>query len=236
MKQLLLTIVIVCMPIVLIAENEYHSMLKSGRTWKMTATSGPTSIVFTVSLKGPVEFDGKSCFEMVTLLDGENYNQTAGTYFYEDSKCVYVYNYFDYDRYPNQWIKRFDFNLEVGEDGVKSVDYVPIDDVTYRSLNFGEYSWIEGIGDSRFGIFPISIFYETNILHNRNNLTVHFSSFDDNKLIFTDEQYQSAITCISPTHESTACNMPLFDLYGRCIQGEPRKGIYVKGGRKFLRK
>ena len=209
------------------AQNDYKKMLDVSRLW----TYYEESLV--VSLEGPVEVSGKNCYQIYARIANESVSSPTGMYIYEESKCVYVYNYYDYDSYPNQWIKRFDFNLKEGEDGVKSIDYISIDGVSFRCLNFGEYSWIEGVGDSRFGIMPIKFFYSMPTFGNSSDLGYDFSIYEDGQLTFTNEKFMSAITRIIPSYEETDSGF-LYDLQGRRLSSVPRKGVYVRNGKKYV--
>ena len=44
----------------------------------------------------------------------------------------------------------------------------------------------------------------------------------------------SKVQCTEQNNSRIVC--PTFDLQGRRIQGEPQKGVYVRGGRKYVRK
>ena len=66
------------------------------------------------------------------------------------------------------------------------------------------------------------------------------SVYDGDKCIFTyedftKEAYHSEPVGINAVQASNS-SVPLFDLQGRRIQGEPRKGMYVLGGKKYVKK
>jgi len=209
------------------AQDGYRKMLDADRQW----TYDQGSLI--VSLDGPVEVSGKSCYQIKARIANESVSRPTGMYICEESRCVYVYNYYDYISYPNQWVKRFDFNLKIGEEGVKSIDNVLVSGETYRILNFGEYSWIEGIGDSRFGILPISFFYQTGITVGDNQ----FSVSDKGQDVFSTNQFSGVVANMNHvTVDSNLQPNSLFDLQGHRLQGEPqRKGVYIRGGRKYVR-
>ena len=213
-------------------ENNYKPLVDGRTVWKYTMpTLGSAPITLTVSLEGPVEFDGKTCYEMV-ILDDNNTNQTKGTYIYEDSGCVYVYNYWDYK--PYEWAKRFDFNLKEGENNVQSIETVTVCGVSYRCLNFGGDYWVEGIGDSRLGILPVSFFTTMPTSGNSNSPSVHLSVYRDNQLIFTNEEFQTAIANTLPETRKPVYNTFIVDgKKWNCVrytsnQPEPLS-FYLKG-------
>ena len=213
-------------------ENNYKPLVDGRTVWKYTMpTLGSAPITLTVSLEGPVEFDGKTCYEMV-ILDDNNTNQTKGTYIYEDSGCVYVYNYWDYK--PYEWAKRFDFNLKEGENNVQSIETVTVCGVSYRCLNFGGDYWVEGIGDSRLGILPVSFFTTMPTSGNSNSPSVHLSVYRDNQLIFTNEEFQTAIANTLPETRKPVYNTFVVDgKKWNCVrytsnQPEPLS-FYLKG-------
>ena len=189
----------------------------------------------TFNIDGDTIVEGRPCFKTKNK-----------EYAYESEGKVYWYR-------KDKWELMFDFSLKVGEKfcpdksmeeveylTVSSIDTIQVNGKYYRRYHFAEMlnpldGWVEGIGNMVSGpyFYPFmpSFSYQW---------FACLSVYDGDECIFTKddftkEAYHSEPVGINVMDVSNA-SAPLYDLYGRRLQGEPRKGIYVKGGRKFLRK
>lgn len=136
---------IACIVQTIYAEGKGKYVLKDGRTWNyiMYYSSGENNdtIYGSYMVEGPVEFDGKSCYQV----------SGGGTMFYEEDNCVYSYSP-DYLTGEKTWRKELDFNMTLGMDNVLSVDSILVGNQLCRRINLGYDIWVEGIGGRKCGI------------------------------------------------------------------------------------
>ena len=136
---------IACIVQTIYAEDKGKYVLKDGRTWNyiMYYSSGENNdtIYGSYMVEGPVEFDGKSCYQV----------SGGGTMFYEEDNCVYSYSP-DYLTGEKTWRKELDFNMTLGMDNVLSVDSILVGNQLCRRINLGYDIWVEGIGGRKCGI------------------------------------------------------------------------------------
>ena len=134
------------------AEGKGHKMLVNRRTWNYMSFyfigDAPADTVFhSISIDGPVEFDGKQCYKFANKPLEE-----ATNFFYEEDSKVYFYG-IDYETGEYAWREEFDFDLKPGEKDVISVDTVSVNGEYYRRLKLMNDILIEGIGSLESGIF-----------------------------------------------------------------------------------
>ena len=134
----------------------YKKMLVPGRTWNLTelhvGNDKDTIRYTTITLTGPVEFDGKECY---TIREWpERAKELFIPYYYEEDGKVYltqpVIGKEPYT-YDFEWEEMLDFGAEVGQPGVNKVDTI-IDNrgVKRRRIYSSIHPWrdtiVEGIG------------------------------------------------------------------------------------------
>ena len=79
-------------------------------------------------------------------------------------------------------------------------------------------------------------FYESALNGNHGETGTEFftiSTRDECIRMLAKEPYKKP-TAIEPTIKQTEDNTKWYDIYGRTIQGKPRKGIYIKNGKKVI--
>lgn len=89
--------------------------------------------------------------------------------------------------------------------------------------------WIEGIGvENNYPLSPWSFIMESSCKYELEEC------FIQDKLLYS----RSGTTGIEPVQDTTAkpVSDAIYDLQGRRLNGEPRKGIYVREGKKYLKK
>ena len=94
--------------------------------------------------------------------------------------------------------------------------------------------WIEGVGSVTSGIEDQQPNHEPYV-RPPGEYTVFVSCYEDGECIFTVDDYvDTSVTRFA--RSSADKNTEIFDLQGRRIQGDPQKGIYLRDGRKYVRK
>ena len=222
------------------AENDYQSMLVVGRKWNFYEINAEP---FSLGVTEMMEFNGRKCYKLCTLENGVPLSETA-RYMYEKDCKVYMWNN------ENEWNCKMDFGLSLGESmstyKVLNVDTIEIKGIKRRRLMFENQSassdfpplcWVEGIGSPYTG--PIGILGSATVPGSYYGAIV-LSIYDGDECIFTlddftKEAYHAEPVGINAINVSNT-SAPVYDLQGRRIQGEPQKGMYIRGGKKYVRK
>ena len=214
------------------AEEEPKRLLVDGRVWKMMNVTKEyypdkgwcsDTTFYSVQVKGEVEFEGKKCFKVSV---SDDY-----LYMYEDNTGVYRYTMY------NEWQKVFDFNLEIGDNDpflgapVTAIDKLVIGGVTYKKWVIGITDVvIEGIGSLADGLrlfdwIPVGGESETLFAIEENG----------QRWTFTEEDIAryEAMNVSVPTRRFSEVSS-LYDISGRRINNMPPKGVYVRGGKKYV--
>ena len=170
--------------------REDTKMLVSGRTWNyMSVYYNADTVYHSITIEGPVEFDGRQCYRI-------GQDPKLKRYFYEEGDKVYAYTIIS-DQGEYGWKEEFNFGIEPGyketyTDGditltvreCKAVDTIVVNGVQRRRLKFGDDVWVEGIGSSTSGIYSswgvvIASFMGSKLL----------SVYDGENCIFTEEDF-----------------------------------------------
>ena len=170
--------------------REDTKMLVSGRTWNyMSVYYNADTVYHSITIEGPVEFDGRQCYRI-------GQDPKLKRYFYEEGDKVYAYTIIS-DQGEYGWKEEFNFGIEPGyketyTDGdmtitvreCKAVDTIVVNGVQRRRLKFGDDVWVEGIGSSTSGIYSswgvvIGTFMGSKLL----------SVYDGEKCLFTEEDF-----------------------------------------------
>lgn len=234
MKKSILFLVL-CLTQTVYAERGRHSMLINGRTWNYMSyyfIDGTTTdtVYHSISIDGPVEFDGKLCYKFANKTSEE-----AKNFFFEEGGKVYYYG-IDYDTYEYAWNEIFNFDLKAGEKNVMSVDTICVNGEYLRRLEFMDDIWVEGIGSLSAGI--LSNWGRGEVPGSFLGSKV-ISVYDGDSCIFTAEDFTkpSITTVAEPViilqHNGTS-PQSYYDLSGRRIT-QPTKGIYIRQGRKVVK-
>ena len=234
MKKSIVFFLVLWLTQTIYAEGERHRMLVNGRTWNYMSfyDNGnmlTDTVYHSISIDGPVEFDGKQCYKFAnkTLEEAKNF-------FYEEGGKVYFYG-IDYDTDEYAWIEEFNFDLKVGEKEVISVDSVSVNGEYYRRLKLMNDVWIEGIGSLESGILSDWGESPGSFLGSK-----VISVYDGEYCIFTMEDFTkpsitNAVIPIDILHHDESIVQPYYDLQGR-PQPQPQvKGVYIRQGRKVVR-
>ena len=243
MKRLLLTMSLLLALVPVVAQQKStHRMLVNGRTWNYMSvyfiSPVPDTVYHSVTIEGPVEFDGKQCYRI-----GKDTNK----YFYEEGDKVYTYKLvYESPIDPGKlgWKEEFNFGIEPGykvtysDDEItiiikecKSVDAIIVNGVERRRLDFGDDIWVEGIGSSKSGIYAdwgvsIGTFMGSKLL----------SVYDGEECIFTAADFttKGTVGIKSSVTASRMNSSVYYDLQGRRLAQPPTKGLYIRDGQKVM--
>lgn len=227
----------------------YHSFVKEGKIWKVTYwTDGFKRDEF-YSIKGDTVINGISCKKMF-----------RNTWFqfgiFEREGKVYAIGGGQIN--PDKQRLLFDFSLACGEYVFNSDGYgtfkVTVErvDTIYNSQNrpfrrmlvttgpfydghytekpsYLELYWIEGVGSTRG---PIDSYFWFNGSQPGRRLEEYY---EDGECILThSEMIAEGTSSVDPV---TATQTPIsstYDLQGRRLTAAPRKGVYIRDGRKVV--
>ena len=214
------------------AEEESKRLLVDGRVWKMMNVTKEyypdkgwcsDTTFYSVQVKGEVEFEGKK----VSYID-LGYNDFL--YMYEDNTGVYRYNSYE------GWRKVFDFNLKIGEKdpflgegfSVDVIDMIEVDGIAYKRWIIGKDIVVEGVGSLNDGL-RLSDWFTPSVK------TCLYAVYDSDKCIFTKADFTKEATGIrDPKIKVEPTGKTLYNLSGRRLNTVPRKGIYIKDGKKVV--
>ena len=209
------------------SQNFHRKMFVAGRTWNMMSAKGNMDYE-------PMVWDSTfTSFSIPKEADKSN----LGVILEEGPKV--------YQDWGEGWVLVFDFSLNVGDNymglPIKSVDTIEVKGRQYRRLSFGlktgygkekDYCWVEGIGSSLFGIY--NGIYPPTL---SSGITDHsvLSVYDGDELIFEEDDFMApAVTAIKTVTRDESENSAFYDLQGRRLTDTPQRGVYIRGGRKYV--
>ena len=200
--------------------------------------------VYKVFFEGDTVVDGHLCKKLVEERPGfDNYSPCACR---EENGKVWAY----YSHYSNQpWQKwlLFDFTCQVGDTVTNILTYGSgkflVDEVGYVSsfgrdrrrvaINRGDGQlgyWLEGVGGryDMFSVWHVVTAASERFLYCELNgeRIADQSSFGDAALESLD---------IRETISLDEDNTPVYDLFGRRLNGVPNHGFYIRNGRKYVK-
>ena len=245
MRKGLLFILLVLLPLLLFGQEIYRSFLEEGKVWTYHYYNDMTGREFykSLTIAGDTVIDDKSYKRIVDVATG-NYEYAIR----EDGKKVYCI-YANYESNGEKLI--YDFGLNIGDTfklydadetvdpssraTVVSVDTIVLGNRAFRVMDVrpndqSSWSnwWVEGIG----GMHGIA----SNSLLPGNDYTFSYCQINGETILMHKDVRTVGIRnqynyYIDPSNES------LYNLQGRRIQGEPQgKGVYVRGGKKYVKK
>lgn len=243
MKQLLVILfALFCMQT---NAQEYHPMLKDGRSWKLVSPSifmNEYDLYFTVSVAGDTLVNDIPCKKIVTKCDIPK-PWDRGTYIYS---CDAAYEkdgrIYAHDPWEQKFRLLMDFNLRKGDTydemdrKIQDVDYVEIQGQKHRRIVLWRGSdetdcWIEGIGASddlhwiELEARPTGNYY----------YSVMIGCYDDDKLIFTrsDMVYIKPVpNAVEQVKAEPSGDNRTYDMAGRRILSPQKGEVYIKNGEK----
>jgi hypothetical protein len=183
-----------------------------------------------------------------TVIDGRSYKklyqqeeEAAPVYsmaLREETRTVYCY-------WRNQETRCIEFNPSCFSpdfmepylsDATDEIDVVTVNGRSFVRHNYSAPQWdsliaVEGIGYEQLGILGMHFAITPN------DYLMFDSCYEDGECIFTEEDFLrkgDEPAGLSKTKAELRTTSPLFDLQGRPVVGTPKRGIYVKEGRKYV--
>lgn len=240
---------------------DYIPLVKEGAVWRydMRYQTGDTQSNITFWFEGDtiIEQEKYKSLYLQVIFTYPEYRVTRGFHsaWQEQGKKVYVWN-----GYLNRKELYYDFSLKKDdampniydepEDAIGTVtdeDTIEVNGIKRRRLvvNY-EYEergrqqvakayWVEGIGSSHALSSPVAFApggYD------------YFEYFENGTCLFTRENFYlprngagtaSGISSCYSENMGKTHSEDCFDLQGRRLKGEPKRGVYIKDGKKYCR-
>ncbi len=238
-------------------------MFVEGRMWKYVYreavynSNGQESwnnVDYSLSVCGDTLVNSCNCKKIYCDCRGER--QLYGLAYEEDGKAFLCHLNIDEAFYPfvkeNQWYELYDFNAKAGSKttlisnyticgyGITTIrdsewNYIDAA-ITIDNGNMVHHRYIvEGIGCDR-GLFDFE-----NIIDN-GSASEYLGCYEGNECVFSREDFHNMLpvsTAILPLPQKANWDQPfneplLYDLQGR-LMDKPKKGVYIKDGKKHVR-
>ena len=233
--------------------NAIYENIKMGpyMVGEVEETFATTYTTYTVT--GKTMMEGKPCYSVnrssfvLAKVDPERYSEEVELpnpadvfYMYEEDGKVYSYT----PNFSDGWQLEFDGNLQPGEAMsnnriVDHIDAINVKGEVYRRFTFKDGScWIEGIGSPKYGMLN-DMNAETNpeiTVFKMNTISVYDSDhciFETDGFTAEGKAYTTRI-CSANRSTDNILASTMYDLQGRRLTADPRKGIYIRGGRKVV--
>ena len=200
-------------------------------------------------LQGDTIVDGRACKKMYYYSELGNAKPYCKAAMYEENGKVYFHTI---RPTTGEWELLYDFTLQIGdrlqlyeddflEHEIIDIRTINIFGVTRRVFTIGEVEkgvpseiggywketyWIEGIGGMHGVQYP---YFPTGV-------DAVQTCEKDGVILYTYEAF-SELIATSVNKICTDCRVSdLYDLQGRRLAREPEKGLYIKNGRKYLKR
>jgi len=219
-------------------ENNYEKLLVDGRKWNVAEIQyGDTINQWTDRIDYEVEFQGKKCFKVSRIYSDlvmEMFPELTlqHLYMYEEEGRVYVTNDYEPDA---KWEKSFDFTLKPGEEGCVAVDFIKVNGTLRRRLYMDYMNkkaiWVEGIGNINYGL---SAYGNGDAVKPTTGEVVLASIYDREQIMYTYNDLKNIADGINTVIVKTCTNKLSYDLYGRRLNTQPQRGLYIREGRKYV--
>lgn len=230
--------------------GSYRPFVKEGKTWECSYWTGADDVERKekYTIKGDTVINGIPCKKM--------YRWSAFQFgiFERDGKVFTIGS----GRNPNKERLLFDFSLAPGEYilgsggyGTFKVTVLRIDTIvnshnqTFRRMlvrtgplnDVGDYAeipsyldiyWIEGVGSSRG---PADSYYWFNGSQPGMRMD---ACYEDGECVLTSEEINAESTSVHTVTDYSSRVMPIYDLQGRRLLEQPRRGVYIRDGRKVV--
>ena len=256
MKKLLLLFISV-FPCALHAQ-EYESLLSEGRVWKTLLTSSTANVYYEdeeTKLMGDTIIEGihyKRKYTRTRRTDlSEDFSEWIATnrYIGQDGAKVYQYKSGYSDPEYSKPHVMIDFSLEVGDafnyyweinmdlewaafHVVAVSDTILPGDVTrkrrkclYLERHSTRHVWVDGIGEIGLGLFVQDSFGWSGAKHT-------LLKCSEGESVLYEIPMSTGISKICT--ESTKHSEAIYDLQGRRVQGQPKRGVYIQNRRKVM--
>ena len=245
-------LLIVLSPLFSMAQDDYHPLVVEGKEWRYTKESdgqqdgkGYVSLV----IRGDTVINGTAYKKLLFEDDGET------TYWAAVRESDRKIDFISYG--SDAVVHYYDFNLHYGDlienngSTYKLLDeqYVDVSGGQFRVMELwhemsgGKYVssdiWIEGIGNLT-GLLDITGNWFPFVFPMGSGMGQFTSCYESGRCIFSVEEYMKQRIAFIKGITTRGSDGYTYDLQGRKLSnskwsnGQIRKGIYIKDGRKFL--
>lgn len=241
-----------------LAGNDYRPMVVEGKTWHEISRAPQAFYDFTYYVSGDTvvdENDYKKLYIKVTVSryseeegkQEEIYSSDAAVWacLQECDSCVYILKH-------GERSMLYDFRLSIGDVAfdtdhltltVTKVDTISVNGINrkrlwmkeaYKDHDTGERTgyWVEGIG-SNFGL-------EASHEWDATSMPMLYECLENSELVFSASDFSVPAwsgfeTSLSDKSMQQVTTAATYDLQGRRVTGQPpRKGLYIKNGKKVV--
>ena len=231
MRNFILSVFLAVMPALSFAQEVCNSFLEEGKVWsykKYNYFTGDTSMR-TLIAKGD------------TIVGDVNYKKIA------DSELGFCYSMMREDagrvycRYHGgDEFLVYDFSLKAGDSfnaqgvsaTVVAVDTIVVGGRVFRVLDVRDSEvpevhnwWVEGVG-SMCGL---------DVGFQMPGNSWNFVSCQLGDVVLFEQKDLSTLVVRTPTFNDTKTPSAIYDLQGRRLNGEPRSGVYIRDGKKYVK-
>lgn len=249
---LLLAVSCLCSVNAFAADDTYRPMFKEGKVWEYYYTNGFYEGSLKYYISGDSIVDGEKCYKLYMILTELQTDRIVSEGYLglcrEKDRKVYQRKRTN----PTgewAWLLLYDFNMKEGDTQVVNselkVTVETIDEVSVKGRNFrrltvredDEYKgwsrsvigyWVEGVGSSVDFVYPYVTYSSMKLLY----------CYEDGECIFTKDDFnrKSGETdgIETPTNAFHQSVKGTYDLQGRRVVSTPRRGIYIKEGKKYV--
>ena len=231
MRNFILSVFLAVMPALSFAQEVYNSFLEEGKVWSYNHYnySKGDRLVTAFITKGD------------TVVDGVNYKKIVDA---ENGRCGYVMREDAgkvYCRYHGGGeFLVYDFSLNVGDSfnaqgvsaTVVAVDTIVVGGRAFRALDVRDSEvpnipnwWVEGVG-SMCGL---------DVGFQMPGNSWNFVSCQLGDVVLFEQKDLSTLVVRTPTFNDTKTPSAIYDLQGRRLNGEPRSGVYIRDGKKYVK-
>lgn len=212
----------------------YTLMLSDGKVWECVAVSDDNisdSIRYRMEVAGDVMIAGRNC-KRVNLASESHPELNCQLTAFEEGRKLYGINA-NGEPYV---ILDFGVNKDdriYSNQSVLAVDTIMLQGTDYRRISIDtpyEYTLIEGIGINKDTHLPASI------LGKEGWHSELLSCWDNGVLVLSSQDLGTNLPTIgiNSTYIPTNSNTPMYDIFGRKVSRTLNKGIYIKGGKKYV--
>jgi len=230
--------------------SDYRPFVEAGKTWTCSVNPSGADIYY-FCLQGDTVVGGRDCVKLYSRnRDNDGTTVYEGAWYESDKR---VYRYLPGTAQP---LLYYDFSLRHGDEatldravvsGVHAATeaYELYNGRLLRTIVFYEYtegygprhyeqrpgSWTEGVGPT----YMLDVVEHTgfNLMGGRYGDGIIDCSVGGS-ILYRDAKYGQLTAGVGAVTSRAGESSAVFDLQGRRVQGEPRKGVYIQGGRKYV--
>ena len=236
-KRLKISVMALCLSAAAMAQTDYLPLLEEGKKWHYTYRNWATKETYKY-----VEYLSSD-----TIIDGKTYTKNCQ----QDGQVLYLLReeggkVYEYNGRQKSEILLYDFTLSVGdiakswsEDAgaiVADIGEISTGGVSRKKMALCYYSgeyidydrpnfWVEGMGSDGGLMNPFS-----------NHMVGGFVFLDYIEMPDGSIFNFNDVNSVRSVENGGATNRQTFDLQGRRLKTVPKKGVYIRDGKKFIQR